>query len=119
LPNRALNNFELTSLAKQLKIPHFRGVFMLDNLPLKPWKNEASIINLDTASGNGTHWICFRKRGSKVDYFDSYGDLRPPLEIQRYLSGTYISYNRTGYQKVHDNSEICGHLCLAFLSLNE
>lgn len=89
---------------------------MLNTLPTRgPWKREASIVNLDNSTGSGTHWVCFRKENSKVEYFDSYGDLRPPAEIQRYLSGTYISYNRTGYQKLHDSSEICGHLCLSFL----
>lgn len=92
---------------------------MLDDLPAKPWKNEAIIVNLDNKSGQGTHWVCFRKNKNIVDYFDSYGDLRPPLEVQKYLSGTYISYNKTGYQSVHENSEICGHLCLAFLTINK
>lgn len=92
---------------------------MLNTLPKGgPLAREATIVNLDKDSGTGTHWVCFRKENNNVDYFDSYGDLRPPVEIQRYLSGTYISYNRTGYQKVHDNSEICGHLCLAFLLAN-
>lgn len=86
---------------------------MLNTLPKRPWKREASIVNLDNSSGEGTHWVCFKKNQNTVDYFDSYGDLRPPVEIQKYLSGAYISYNRTRYQK--GNSEICGHLCLAFL----
>lgn len=118
MPDRALNNLELIKLAKKLKIPKFRGVFMLNALPARPWRQESSIVNLDTTSGNGTHWVCYRKYGDRVDYFDSYGDLRPPVEIQKYLKGTYISYNRTGYQSIHDNSEICGHLCLAFLTVN-
>lgn len=89
---------------------------MLNTLPPRgPWKREASIVNLDKSSGLGTHWVCFRKNENTVDYFDSYGDLRPPIEIQKYLKGTYIAHNRTGYQTVHTNSEICGHLCLAFL----
>ena len=33
LPDKPLNNFELEDAAKQLKIPYFRGVFLLDTLP--------------------------------------------------------------------------------------
>lgn len=120
LPNRALSDRELIRYARLLKIPHFRGVFMRDALPRRgPWKREASVVNLDDSGGPGTHWVCFRKNGNKVEYFDSYGDLRPPKEVQRYLKGSRVSYNRTGYQTVHSRSEICGHLCLAFLALSQ
>ena len=33
LPNKPLSNFELEDVAKRLKIPSFRGVFLLDTLP--------------------------------------------------------------------------------------
>lgn len=108
---------DLERLARKLRIPHFRGVFMRDNLPKRPWRQESAIVNLDGFSGQGTHWVCFRKSGNLVDYFDSYGDLRPPCEVQRYLKGNFISHNRTAYQFVNSNSETCGQLCLAFLSI--
>lgn len=102
--------------ARQFNIPHFRGVYMRDTLPKHgPWKQEASIINLDDSDGPGTHWVCFRKNGQYVDYFDSYGNLQPPLEVQCYLAGNFLSFNSASFQSVHSNSEICGHLCLAFL----
>lgn len=92
---------------------------MRDKLPKHgPWKREATIVNLDNTSGEGTHWVCFRKYGDNhVEYFDSYGDLRPPLEIERYLQGSTIYYNDVGYQSINKDSEICGHLCLAFLTI--
>lgn len=91
---------------------------MRDALPKRgPWKREAAIVNLDNTSGTGTHWVCFRKFDNNyVEYFDSYGDLRPPLEVERYLKGSQIYYNDSSYQSVNMNSEICGHLCLAFLT---
>ena len=36
LPNKPLSNFDLEDAAKRLKIPSFRGVFLLDTLPKKP-----------------------------------------------------------------------------------
>ena len=40
LPNKPLSNFELEDAAKRLKIPSFRGVFLLDTLPKKPSKKK-------------------------------------------------------------------------------
>ena len=42
LPNKPLNNFELEDAAKKLKIPNFRGVFLLDTLPKKP--NKMNVV---------------------------------------------------------------------------
>ena len=61
---------------------------MRDTLPKTPHKYESAIINLDSSSGVGTHWVCYKKQGAKVYYFDGFGDLRPPLELVRYLGPT-------------------------------
>jgi hypothetical protein len=89
---------------------------MRDNLPKRrPWVHESAIVNLDSSDGEGTHWVAYKKEGDKVEYFDSYGDMRPPLELQRYLTGSLLSYNKSAYQSVNSDSDICGHLSLAFL----
>ena len=87
---------------------------MRNAMPAKPRKNEAAIVNLDSYSGTGTHWVCYKKRGRDVYYFDSFGDLKPPLELDRYFKGCNIFYNYTNDQT--SGTVICGHLCLAFLS---
>jgi len=111
---------DLVKYAKLLKIPYFRGVYMRDDLPLKIRKNEAAIINLDTKLGDGTHWTAYVKRGNVVMYFDSIGNLKPPLELLRYLhsdgSKNKISYNYNRFQQL--NTFNCGHLCLKFLYEN-
>ena len=50
-----------------------------------PRFEERGIVNLDNASDPGTHWVAYKKHGSTVVYFDSYGNLKPPLELQRYF----------------------------------
>ena len=80
---------------------------------MKPWNNENVIVNLDSSRGRGTHWVAFSKKGSRSLFYDSFGDLEPPLEVRRYLSGSKIMYNFTPEQKI--NTSICGHLCLKFL----
>ena len=51
LPNKPLGNFELEDAAKRLKIPSFRGVFLLDTLPRKPNKKGCGIVNFDKSGG--------------------------------------------------------------------
>ena len=47
LPNKPLTNFELMDAVKILEIPNFRGVFMRDQLPNNPNRNECGILNFD------------------------------------------------------------------------
>lgn len=100
--------------AKRLGIKHFRGVFMRDALPAQPRHHESAVINLDDSSGRGTHYVAYVKRGGKVWYYDSYGNLPPPSELAQYLgSSARIVYNKKREQSFHTRS--CGRLCLKFL----
>ena len=73
LPNKPLSNFKLEDAARRLKIPSFRGVFLLDTLPKKPNKKECGIVNFNKSGGPGTHWVAWYKNGKTKIYFDSYG----------------------------------------------
>lgn len=87
---------------------------MLDELPKRLRRKESGIVNLNRSFQPGSHWVAYfvNKDKKQILYFDSYGNLRPPKEIVKYL-GSNIQYNYDRYQK--DNSVICGHLCLKFL----
>ena len=103
-------------------IPHFRGVFMMDELASKkPKRPECGIVNLDRSDGPGTHWTAYRilENGNAL-YYDSFGDLPPPAEITRYIlrsrgssTTTTIGYNYDREQNF--NSSICGKRCLEWL----
>lgn len=115
LPHRALTDSDLRKYAKIMRIPHFRGVFMRNNLPKNgPKTNETAIINLDDKDGPGTHWVAYRKIGDDVTYFDSFGNLQPPIDLISYLGVGSIKYNYKRYQDW--NTFYCGHLCLKFLA---
>ena len=88
---------------------------MRNDLPKSgPHNKESAIINLDDKESAGTHWVCYKKLNNLVYYFDSFGDLKPPLELVKYFgSGSIIKYNYERYQDF-DTFE-CGHLCLRFL----
>lgn len=85
---------------------------MRDTLPKHPRTIECGIVNLDSSNGSGTHWVAYYKNHKFVEYFDSFGNLQPPLEIIQYL-GTNIKYNHKQTQIF--NSFNCGHLCIEFL----
>lgn len=88
---------------------------MRNSLPRSgPKVKESAIINLDDFTGPGTHWVAYKKNYKDVVYFDSFGNLKPPVELIKYLGVEIIKYNYKNYQKF--DTFVCGHLCLKFLS---
>jgi len=82
MPADVTTNIQLDQLARRMHIPYFRGVFMRNALPISgARRNESGILNLDNAKGSGTHCIAYAKRDSHVIYFDSFGNLWPPKEL--------------------------------------
>jgi len=110
MPSHALSDVELRYFVKAAKIKNFRGVYMRDALPHKPRKVENAIINLDTTEGDGTHWVCYSKKKDIVYYYDSFGNLPPPIEFTIYMKNCDIYFNRDCEQS--ENTVICGHLCI-------
>jgi hypothetical protein len=86
---------------------------MRDTLPKTPKKKEYGVINLDDNTGNGTHWVAYKKNGKKVVYFDSFGNLKPPKEFVKYVKNSKIYFNYEQYQNFGTTN--CGHLVLTFL----
>lgn len=98
-----------------MNIPHFRGVFMRDTLPKKPRKIECLILNHDSVRSTGTHWTALTKINDHAWYFDSFGNLLPPLELKTYLGeNVKLLLNYKQYQAA--DTVICGQLCLEFLA---
>jgi hypothetical protein len=97
-----------------LKIPQFIGVFSRDRLPKHSKNIEWAVINLDIENNTRTHWVGYRKIGQQISYYGSFGNLPPPLELQKYFSRYEIKYNYNRHQQY--NTTNFGHLCLTFLS---
>lgn len=95
---------------------------MRDGLPKSPLRVECAVVNLDSATGGGTHWISYFKNNNNVKYFDSFGNLRPPIELLKYFNSRRndkkidVTYNYERYQNYNEIN--CGHLCLEFLMNN-
>lgn len=91
---------------------------MRDTLPKSSFCKESAIVNLDSNKNSGTHWVAYIKNGSIVNYFDSFGSLKPPRELVKHFgSNVKIFYNNDSYQKYNETN--CGHLCLKFLYNNQ
>ena len=112
LPNKPLTNFELIEAAKKLNIPNFRGVFLRDELPKKPRRNECGILNLDDSNGRGTSLDAVFQRTVRIKYISTAMGLPPPTELVKYLKSP-VYYNSERIQP--DNEVFCGHLCLYVL----
>ena len=119
--DRALSNIELLEYIVILKVPKFRNVFHIDELPRKINNVECGIINLSSHDQMGTHWVCYVKIHKTRIFFDSFGR-NTPIQIQKYLKTKEefrnnvpaIQRNTDIVQRV--NTMICGHLCLFVLT---
>lgn len=85
---------------------------MRDELPKRVHKSECGIVNLDSGKNSGTHWTAYWKSGSQAEYYDSFGNLQPPIELIKYLNCPIV-YNHKADQTF--DTVNCGHLCLKFL----
>lgn len=99
---------------KDLKIKHFKGVLMKDELPQKIYTLECGIINLENSDQEGSHWTAYYKNNDKKYYFHSYGKAPPPKQLAKYLGFKNIIYNTRRFQNYND-PPFCSHLCLAVL----
>ena len=119
--DKSLSNFDLVRYINILKVPNFRGVFMRDELPSRINTLECGIMNFETHTQPGTHWVCYVKDHKTRIYFDSFGQISP-LEMQKYLKTKSEFRNNTPViQRNTDivqrpNTHVCGHLCLFVLT---
>lgn len=117
IAKRALTNVDIIRYVQKLKIPYFRGVFMRDNLPKRIRQFECGIVNLDSIRNEGSHWTAYIKKGKTVVYFDSYGNLKPTLELMKYFnSNGKVSTFYTYDTKQKSNSSNCGQLAINFIN---
>ena len=120
IPHKPLTNIELSTYARELRIPHFRGVFMRYTLPHSTLYGYCGIVNLDTSNQADSHRVCcYRNKNDRI-YFDSYGQITH-VEIQRYLkTGREFDHGKEVIQRNTDiiqaaNTSVYGHICLFVL----
>ena len=104
--NKPLSNVELLDAAKKIEIPGFRGVFVRD-LPRKPGKVECGILNLDDASGKGTHWVGWSRAG-KNKFYSIAMVFNHRFELVEYLKDP-ILYNT---ERLQPTNQVFADICV-------
>ena len=120
-----LTDFALLKYIDLLRVPEFRGIFMLDELPERINPVECGFVNMSTNEKLDPHWICYAKIFNNTRIcFDSLGGKTPlPLKLQKYMKTPQEFRNCTpviekNYVAVQrkEARRITGHLCLFVLT---
>jgi hypothetical protein len=101
---RLLTSYNIDELCVHHNIK-LNGIYCRDEIP-SHLDDGWYILNLDKASGDGTHWCCWYI-GENNFYFDSFG-FPPPKELEQRLKT--FTYNTKKIQNL--NSDSCGWFCL-------
>ena len=100
-------------------VPHFIGVFSVDNVAQLSLNPESSfIVNLDFSTQPGSHWIAIKMTQKKCFIIDSLGGVMRYGPLNLFL--TKISQHRKVIKSPAfqpKKSNLCGFYCLYFLLL--
>ena len=92
--------------------PLFRGVMALDEFQKRYGDDGYYVVNTAVSSSSGEHWLMVRKRGARVDFFDSYGN-HPSMfgGVYATIRGdeTRLVYNDRALQG--PTTTVCGDYC--------
>ena len=92
--------------------PRFNDVYSRDNVPDKI-KDGAYVVNLDTYSDIGTHWIALHALNNNVTCFDSFGVEHIPKEIKILIDKSIVIANIFRIQAY--DSIMCRYFCIGFV----
>ena len=99
------------------KRKQFLGCFPLDQLPEFPTQFPKScIINTQTSTKVGEHWIALILTKKHCFYFDSFGLPIINQSIQQYLNTHYKILRYSDVCIQHVESVKCGEFCIVFVT---
>jgi hypothetical protein len=76
--------------------------------------NTAIIVNLNDLGEKGSHWVCAIRKNNKCLYYDSFGVIHIPTELEKCLlnsvgeNNMYVSNGQNQYLV----SIMCGYYCI-------
>lgn len=94
-----------------ISLKKFRGIFPSDKIP-QPCSAGYYIVNLDSSTEPGSHWICLKIGKFQNEFFDSYGFAPRNKTFKKILGNKYI-YNKKKLQ--NELSTTCGQWCLFYI----
>lgn len=107
---------QLTKICKDLFGKEYLGTFAQDQIPVS--KKGFCIINVDTSKQDGSHWVALVFQANKCYVYDTFGRnvkrLLPILseKLQKYK---IIKIATDPHPEQYGTTNVCGHLCIAFL----
>lgn len=107
-PKQLINSNDLQKL-------HIKW-FSRDEIPTNI-NNGMYLLNLDDASGGGTHWVLFVINDKYIYYYDPFGDNHllvglPPQELINLSKKLHKKLYASKYWTQHIHSNMCGYNCL-------
>lgn len=109
-----MTNLELNRALKDIK--SYIGCYMSDELSkIVPAHNISLIINYDTSTKPGSHWVALYVQDNRPEYFDSFG--LPPIQSVIDFCSNYhpIRWNSKQLQSLDE--VVCGELAASFIKL--
>ena len=108
-PIRPLSNYDIMDYYNKIK--QFGGVYSRDNIP-KMIEPKFYIVNLDDATGPGSHWVCiFNCHPHLCYYFDSFG-VEPSDEVLSFMRQSHKKILMSTYQIQKLGTIMCGYFCI-------
>jgi hypothetical protein len=76
--------------------------------------NTAIIVNLNDAHQKGSHWVCAVRKNNKCLYYDSFGIIHMPKQVEKCLLNSVGADNIfvSNGQNQYLVSFLCGYYCL-------
>lgn len=122
--NELLYSDKITSFVNQFIPSIFLGCFPRDMVPIYEIKQKeyvCCIVNLDTASESGSHFVALVRYGNTLFLYDSIPSdahmaLLFPVLTELLCAGTALEIlwsNHTQHQSIASNA--CGYFCIWFL----
>lgn len=113
-PLHPLSNTEIEDVLRS-RIPQFLGVFARNALPRHILQTgDCCVINLDDATGEGTHWTCIYCGDDYNEWFDSYGII-PPLNVRKWMKKNKKESVYSSNQIQPIGSVLCGYYVIWYL----
>ena len=108
-----ISALEIHKSAKKLLGVNWLGVYPIDKIPFL--HEGAVIINTQTSTLPGEHWIAISITPMTVKVFDPFGFYYPHLLVKKiHTLNRPVWYNRVQYQNI--TSKDCGPHCLNWLA---
>lgn len=116
--NTALYEDQINELGRRMFGPRWGGVYPSDKMP-KTQHNKFYVVNTNESSGGGIHWLgIYSSQAGRIYVYDSYA--RPVTKLIRKAVKNILKKHiveEANQLPDQRDSEVCGHLSLAWLCL--